>query len=64
GGMIGDDGYYQFNQECIYWTSTLSNSSSFSHVPAEHFWSHYQTTSRNQSNPYYGKSIRAVAVEK
>lgn len=63
GGMIGDDGYYQFNQECIYWTSTLSNSSSLSHVPAEHFWSHYQTTSRNQSNPYYGKSIRAVAVE-
>ncbi|MBR5209473.1 MAG: hypothetical protein IKV67_06430, partial [Paludibacteraceae bacterium] len=63
GGMIGESGYYKFNLECLYWTSTLSNDNSLSHVPAEHFWSHYQTTSRNQSNPYYGKLIRAVAVE-
>ncbi|MBR5209008.1 MAG: hypothetical protein IKV67_04055, partial [Paludibacteraceae bacterium] len=64
GGSIGENGYYMFNLECIYWTSSLYNGSYSSHVPAEYFWSHYITTSWNQSNAYYGELIRAVAVEK
>lgn len=63
GGMIGEHGYYEFNENCYYWSSSLTNSDYSAHVPAEFFWAHYLTTSYNQSNAYYGKSVRAVAVE-